>query len=61
MASQPDPEPDRIDPRSPSEVPVTPEPMELPEPDVPGVMPPAPDVDRPDTAPPEITPDQFSR
>jgi hypothetical protein len=30
MASQPDPEPDRIDPQSPSEAPVAPEPVELP-------------------------------
>lgn len=60
MASQPDPVPDRIDPQSPSEVPVAPEPTEAPDTDLPSVEPPPPDIDIPDTAPPEITPDQFS-
>ncbi len=60
MASNPDPAPDRIDPQSPSEVPVAPEPVEAPGTDLPGVEPVPPDVDIPDTAPPEITPDQFS-
>lgn len=60
MASQADPSPDRIDPQSPSEVPVAPDPTEAPATDLPSVGPPSPDGDIPDTAPPEITSDQFS-
>jgi hypothetical protein len=60
MASQPDPVPDRIQPQSPSEAPVSPVPSEAPGTDLPGVEPPAPGIDIPDTAPPELTPDQFS-
>jgi hypothetical protein len=41
--------PDRIDPQSPPEVPVSPEPVEAPGNDLPGVEPPPPDIDIPDT------------
>ncbi len=54
MASQPDPSPDRIDPQSPSEVPPATRPIEEPVVLPPDIVPPQPDVDNPDSAPPEI-------
>ncbi len=57
VASRPDP--DRIEPQSPPEFPVLPEPIEAPDVDVPGVAPVLPDIDIPDPGRPEIAPDQF--
>ncbi len=59
-SSHPNPLTDRIDPQSPSEGPVTPEPIDAPGVDLFGVEAPPPDVDIPDTAQQELTPDQFS-
>lgn len=53
MATQPDPDPDTIDPGAPQEMPGSPSPSEAPVQDPPGFAPPAPDIDNPGQTPPE--------
>jgi hypothetical protein len=54
MATQPEiPPPDTIQPQSPPETPAPSTPQENPYVDPPGIVPPSPDIDRPDRGLPE--------